>query len=78
MSNGRKESVAEHTWCFFLMAVLLEPLLAQKVYMTRFLKMLIIENLVEAEAGDVAVLDEIRNPEIKKLKIQREEKAINY
>jgi putative hydrolase of HD superfamily len=30
-SNGRQESVAEHTWRMSLMAVLIEPLLKQKL-----------------------------------------------
>jgi len=76
LSNGRQESVAEHTWRMSLMAVLLEPVLDEKVDLARLLKMIIIHDLVEAEAGDVSVLDQIRNPEIKKLKQQNEEKAI--
>ena len=77
LSNGRQESVAEHTWRMSLMAVLLEPLLDQKVDMARMLKMIIIHDLVEAEAGDISVLDQIRNPAIKKVKLANEEKAIN-
>lgn len=76
LSNGRQESVAEHTWRMSLMAVLIEPLLEQKVDLAHLLKMIIIHDLVEAEAGDVSVLDQIRNPEIKKIKQQNEEKAI--
>lgn len=76
LSNGRQESVAEHTWRMSLMAVLIEPLLEQKVDLTRLLKMIIIHDLVEAEAGDISVLDQIRNPEIRKIKQQNEEKAI--
>lgn len=77
LSNGRQESVAEHTWRMSLMAVLVEPLLDKKVDLARLLKMIIIHDLVEAEAGDVSVLDQIRNPEIRKVKQQNEEKAIN-
>jgi len=76
LSNGRQESVAEHTWRMSLMAVLIEPLLDEKIDLSRLLKMIIIHDLVEAEAGDVSVLDQIRNPDIKKIKQQREEKAI--
>lgn len=76
LSNGRQESVAEHTWRMSLMAILIEPLLDQKVDLARLLKMIIIHDLVEAEAGDVSVLDQIRNPEIRKVKQQREELAI--
>lgn len=31
MSNGRQESVAEHTWGMSLMAILIEPLLDEKI-----------------------------------------------
>jgi putative hydrolase of HD superfamily len=52
LSNGRQKSVAEHTWRMLLMAILIEPLLDQKVDLARLLKMIIIHDLVEAEAGD--------------------------
>jgi putative hydrolases of HD superfamily len=77
MSDGRKESVAEHCWCMSLMAVLIEPLLSKKIDTARLLKMIIIHDLVEAEAGDVSALDQLRNPEIKLLKAERETQAIN-
>jgi len=75
-SSGRQESVAEHTWRMSLMAVLMEPLLSQKVDIARLLKMIIIHDLVEAEARDVSALDVLRNPEIKIQKIERETRAI--
>jgi len=59
-----------------LMAILIEPLLDEEVDLARLLKMIIIHDLVEAEAGDVSVLDQIRNPEIRKIKQQNEELAI--
>jgi putative hydrolases of HD superfamily len=75
-SSGRQESVAEHTWRMSLMAVLVEPLLKQKVDTARLLKMIILHDLVEAEATDISALDVLRNPEIKFDKIEREKKAI--
>jgi putative hydrolases of HD superfamily len=76
LSNGRQESVAEHTWRMSLMAVLIEPLLLKQIDTARFLKMIIIHDLVEAEARDVSALDVLRNPEIKTQKMERERKAI--
>ena len=58
------------------MAVLIEPLLKQKVDTVRLLKMIIIHDLVEAEAKDVSALDILRNPSIKIQKIEREKQAI--
>jgi putative hydrolases of HD superfamily len=75
-SSGRQESVAEHTWRMSLMAVLIEPLLKQKVDTTRLLKMIIIHDLVEAEAKDVSALDVLRDPSIKILKAEKERQAI--
>ena len=75
-STGRQESVAEHCWRMSLMAVLIEPLLTEKVNTARLLKMIIIHDLVEAEAGDVSALDVLRNPEIRELKSANEKRAI--
>jgi putative hydrolase of HD superfamily len=75
-SSGRQESVAEHTWRMSLMAVLLEPLLTQKIDPARLLKMIIIHDLVEAEAKDISALDVLRNPGIKAQKIEKEKQAI--
>ena len=75
-SSGRQESVAEHTWRMSLMAVLIAPSLEQPVNMERLLKMIIIHDLIEAEAGDVSALDVLRNPAIKIEKEQREKAAI--
>jgi len=75
-SSGRQESVAEHTWRMALMAVLIEPLLKQKVDCARLLKMIILHDLVEAEAGDVSALDVLRDPSLRLQKQEREKKAI--
>ncbi len=75
-SSGRQESVAEHCWRMSLMAVLIEPLLQQKADTARLLKMIIIHDLVEAEARDISALDVLRNPGIKAEKIEKEKQAI--
>src|SRR4029453_16575758 len=71
-SSGRQESVAEHTWRMSLMAVLIEPLLTQKIDTAWLLKMIILHDLVEAEAGDISTLDVLRNPAIKLAKLENE------
>lgn len=75
-SSGRQESVAEHTWRMALMAVLIEPLLTQKVDIGKLLKMIVIHDLVEAEARDVSALDILRNPDLKIQKVKDERAAI--
>jgi putative hydrolase of HD superfamily len=75
-SSGRQESVAEHTWRMSLMGVLIEPLLTQKIDTARLLKMIILHDLVEAEARDISALDVLRNPGIKLAKVEKEKQAI--
>lgn len=40
LSNGRQESVAEHTWRLSLMAIALQPYLEKDIHMEKLLKML--------------------------------------
>ncbi|MBM7837237.1 putative hydrolase of HD superfamily [Alkalihalobacillus xiaoxiensis] len=76
LSNGRQESVAEHTWRMSLMAVLIEPHLSQKVDTARLLKMIIIHDLVEADAGDIPAFDTMNDEERKQQKLINEVKSI--
>ncbi|RPF53192.1 HD domain-containing protein [Aquisalibacillus elongatus] len=78
LSDGRQESVAEHTWRVSLMAMLVERHLEQDINTTKLLKMIIIHDLVEAKAGDIPAFDTLENEEAKKLKAQNEEKAITH
>jgi putative hydrolases of HD superfamily len=57
LSNGRQESVAEHTWRVSLMLVLLAPMLEQPIDVLKYLKMAIIHDIAEAEAGDIPVFN---------------------
>jgi putative hydrolases of HD superfamily len=75
-SAGRQESVAEHCWRMSLMAVLIEPLLTEKVNTARLLKMIIMHDLVEAEASDISALEVLRHPEIREIKAANEQRAI--
>jgi putative hydrolase of HD superfamily len=53
LSDGRQESVAEHTRRMSLMAILLAPHLTKPVDMLHVLKMIIIHDINEAYVGDV-------------------------
>lgn len=75
LSNGRQESVAEHTWRMSLMVLLLEPYLDHEIDVAHTLRMVIIHDLVEAEAGDIPAFD-VNTPELKEQKRQRELAAI--
>ena len=52
-SNGRHESVAEHSFRVSLMVILCSPYLDRKVNIEKALKMAIIHDLVEAKVGDI-------------------------
>jgi len=53
LSSGRQESVAEHCWQMALMAMLVHRELEQPVDLGRTLKLVLVHDIVEAEAGDV-------------------------
>ncbi|WP_345241431.1 HD domain-containing protein [Pontibacillus salipaludis] len=76
LSNGRQESVAEHTWRVSLIAILVEPYLDHDVHMEKLLKIIILHDLIEAEAGDVPAFDSQSDPHIKQQKEERELQAI--
>lgn len=52
LSNGRRESVAEHTWRMALMAVLLHPYLDKKPNLNKVLKLVLVHDLGEIHATD--------------------------
>ncbi len=53
LSDGRRESVAEHTWFVALMALLADGHLEQPVRLDRVLAMALVHDLAEAELGDI-------------------------
>lgn len=53
LSDGRRESVAEHSWQMALMAMVMHRHLEHPVDLARTLKMIIVHDLVEAVVGDV-------------------------
>ena len=73
LSSGRQESVAEHTWQMALMAILINRHLEKPVNLEHVLKMILVHDLVEAEAGDIPFF-EIGSR--KEQKVKREQEAI--
>jgi putative hydrolases of HD superfamily len=53
LSDGRRESVAEHTWFIALMALLTYKRLEEPVSLERVLSMAIVHDLAEVEVGDI-------------------------
>lgn len=77
-SSGRQESVAEHTWRMALMAILFESKLDKRVNFEKLIKMIVIHDIVEIEAGDIPVPRMVDNEELKKMKKQKEQEAIEH
>ena len=73
LSDGRRESVAEHSWQMALMAILVHPHLEEPVDLGKTLEMIVVHDLVEALVGDVPYFD---TSERKRLKRAREAAAI--
>lgn len=72
INNSRRENDAEHSWHLALMAMILSEHSAENsLDMLKVLKMLIIHDLVEIDAGDTFAFDKLKNKDKK----EREEKA---
>ena len=69
LSNGRQESVAEHSWRMSLMGILLIPYIKQKINIAHLLQMIICHDLVEIEVGDLP--RPLRPDKVEKLKQER-------
>ena len=76
LSDGRKESVAEHTFRVALMVLLIKDKLSLKVDSEKILKMSIIHDLAEAKAHDVWAFDSMNSEEVKRNKERLEREAM--
>jgi putative hydrolases of HD superfamily len=70
LSNGRQESVAEHTWRMMLMAILLESKIDSKLDLLKVLKMIIIHDIAEITVGDSVPYEKQKHEMHKKLEEQ--------
>lgn len=71
LGGSRQENDAEHSWHLALMAFLLDEHANEQVDVLRVMKMVLIHDLVEIDAGDTYAYDSAGNA----TKRQREEKA---
>ena len=60
MDSSRRENSAEHSWHFALMVLLLAEYTNEPVDVLKAVKMALIHDVVEVDAGDVLVYDEAR------------------
>jgi putative hydrolase of HD superfamily len=58
LSNGRQESVAEHTWMMSVAAVLMSPHLQHPVDLGQTLKLIAVHDIAEAITGDIPYFEE--------------------
>ncbi|KLN64801.1 MULTISPECIES: HD domain-containing protein [Vibrio] len=56
-ADGRLENSAEHSWHVALMAILMEEHANEQVDISRVVKMLLLHDIVEIDAGDTFVYD---------------------
>lgn len=75
LSDGRRESVAEHTWRVSIMYMLVKPYLGIKVDSLKVLEMITIHDIIEALVGDVPAFESLQS-ETKQMKIKKEREAI--
>ena len=73
LSQSRKENSAEHSWHISLLAIILIDYCNDKVDILKVLKMILIHDIVEIDAGDVLVYNDSK--EILAAKKERETKS---
>ena len=71
ISNTRRENTAEHSWHLAMLAIILAEHSNEPIDLLRVLKMVIIHDIVEIDAGDTFLFDTVGLQD----KAQREQKA---
>lgn len=59
LDGSRRENDAEHSWHLAMMAMILEEHAVEPVDMTKVIKMVLVHDLVEIDAGDTFAYDEV-------------------
>lgn len=73
-AEGRLENSAEHSWHVALMAILLEEHANEPVNIARVVKMLLLHDIVEIDAGDMFVYDVAASKEQEQKELQAAER----
>jgi putative hydrolase of HD superfamily len=61
INKSRRENDAEHSWHLALMAIILKEYSAQEVNLEKVIKMVLVHDLVEIDAGDTFCYDDKAN-----------------
>jgi len=72
LSNGKLESVGDHSWHLALMAIIVHPHLKTKVDLLKALKMIAIHDLTEVTMGDIPYSHAYENKNLKEQKDKQE------
>ena len=73
LSDGRQESVAEHTWMMSVAAIMLAPHLEQKLDLGRTLALIALHDIAEAITGDIPFFEQSAR---KDAKLENEKRAM--
>jgi len=66
--NNRQENSAEHSWHISLAAIILEEYADKKIDITRVIKMLLIHDIIEIDAGDLFAFEAQENQDLQEIK----------
>jgi putative hydrolases of HD superfamily len=72
--KSRNENDAEHSWHLAVMAILLQEYANEEIDILRVLKMILIHDLVEIDAGDTFLYDEVGNADKEKRELEAAER----
>lgn len=75
IGEERREDDAQHSWHISLMAVILEDYANEKIDLLKTIKMLLIHDLVELEAGDTFCYDKKGNEDKKERELKAADKV---
>ncbi|GEA50143.1 phosphohydrolase [Vibrio inusitatus NBRC 102082] len=77
-ADGRLENSAEHSWHVATMAMLTEEHANEKVDIARVLKMLLLHDVVEIDAGDTFVYDAVASKEQEQKELKAADRLFGY
>lgn len=79
LSKGGFESDSDHIFKLTFLIMLVHPYLKKEVNYTKLLELALVHDLAEAETGDISLIDQVSNPDIKSQKhIKELEVMKNY
>ncbi len=78
LSSGEAETDSDHIFKLTFLIMMIAPYLKHPADYTKMLEMALVHDIVEAKAGDISMSAQVYNPELKIIKKQKEQEAIEY